>query len=407
MEFRQRNEWNKRLIDTMPKGSSTASKAPKYLPEEPEVILRGRGCRVWDDKAHEFIDFRNALGPVTLGYCYPEVDQAITAQLKNGIIFGHPSSIECEVSEKLCEVIPCAEQARFLKTGGEACAAVIRIARAYTGRGHIIQIGYNGWLNSLAMGSRVLPNQVSGVQIPGVPSEISELYHAVKWNDIEGIRTLFDMYTNDIAAVIVAADYGEFEQGKVFYPFLRDITTANDAILIFDEIVTGFRVALGGVQEYFGVKPDLCVFAKGIANGMPLSVYAGKREIMQTCEKPGFSISSTYGGETLSLAACRAVIKIYKKLDVIGHIRTNGEYLWSKVNEIFNYNNIPIRLKGIPQCPVFTLTSESDKGVLDRFFRAAYANGVSLYNVSYVNLSHNLTDCDDAIQLISQAVKDL
>lgn len=403
MQTNQNAAWTERLQKTMPHGSSTTSKKPAYLPEEPEVIARGKGCRVWDDKGREFIDFRNSLGPVTLGYCYPAVDEAIAEQMKNGIVYGHPTTLECEVSEMLCERIPCAEQARFLKTGGEACAATIRIARAYTGREHIIQIGYNGWLNTLASGARVLPTQEAKT-IPGVPAAISELYHAVHWNDTETLTALFDKYPDNIAAVIVAADYGNFEAGRTFYPFLRELTKKNGALLIYDEIVTGFRVALGGVQEYFGVLPDLCVFAKGIANGMPLSVYAGTREVMKTCEMPGFSISSTYGGETLSLAACKAVMRTHQENDVVGHIWREGEYLWGAVNQLFAEKGIPMEMRGIAPCKQFAACPGAPAETVGSFFRSAYANGVSLYGVSYVNFSHKRTDVEETIQRLTRAM---
>lgn len=402
----QNMSWHERLKATMPNGSSTTSKRPTLLPDEPEVIMRGKGCRVYDEKGREFIDFRNSLGPVTLGYCYPEVDEAIKAQLENGIIYGHPTAIEAEVSEMLCERIPCAEQARFLKTGGEACSATIRIARAYTGKEHIIQIGYNGWLNSLASGARVLPTQETKV-IPGVPDAISQLYHAAKWNDEELMTQLFDKYAGNVAAVIVSADYANIEAGRTFYPFLREITRKNGALLIYDEIVTGFRVRLGGVQEYFGVNPDLCVFAKGIANGMPLSVYAGTREVMKTCEMPGFSISSTYGGETLSLAACRAVMQVHAKHDVIGHIWNEGNFLWDNVNKIFEQKNIPIRMEGIAPCKSIEVQAGAPADTYANFMRAAYRNGVSLYGVSYTNFSHKHDDILEVIQRLSKACDEM
>lgn len=400
------SNWNERLNKTMPHGSSTTSKAPHLLPEEPEIIVRGNGCRVWDEKGREFIDFRNSLGPVSLGYRFPAVDEAIRKQLDHGIIFGHPTALECEVSEMLCDVIPCAEQARFLKTGGEACAAAIRIARAYTGREHVIQIGYNGWLNSLASGAKVGPREAAHT-IPGVPAAISALYHAAGWNDTDGISAYFDEFPGNVAVVIVAADYRNFELGSTFYPFLREITRKNGALLIYDEIVTGFRVALGGVQEYFGVNPDLCIFAKAIANGMPLSVYAGSREIMATCERRGFSISSTYGGETLSLAACKATIETFRSFDVSGHIREHGAYLWGKVNRRFKAAGVPLALEGAPACPMFVQGSSARPGLLSDFFRAAYRHGVSLYNVSYVNFSHKTDDCDEAYERICRAIEDV
>lgn len=403
----QNKSWHERLHATMPHGSCTTSKNPVYIPDEPEIIARGKGCRVYDDKGREFIDFRNSLGPVTLGYCYPEVDEAIKAQLENGIIFGHPTALEAEVSEMFCERVPCAEQAKFLKTGGEACAAAIYIARAYTGKNHVIQMGYNGWLNSLGVGAKVLPNQTS-TDKPGVPAQISAYYHPAKWNDREGITKLFDEYNDDVAAIIVAADYKDFELGREFYPWLREITKKRGALLILDEIVTGFRVALGGVQEYFGFKPDLCVYAKGIANGMPLSVYAGSKEVMQTCcTKPGFSISSTYGGETLSLAACRAVMQVHAKHDVIGHLWNEGTYAWGELDKMLVEKGIPVRMTGVAPMKQITIQPGAPADMHKRFFSAAYRNGVSFYNTAYVNFSHKREDLDEMLERMSRALKEI
>ncbi len=402
----QNKSWHERLHATMPHGSSTTSKNPVYIPDEPEIIVRGKGCRVWDDKGREFIDFRNSLGPVTLGYCYPDVDEAIKAQLENGIIFGHPTALEAEVSEMFCERVPCAEQAKFLKTGGEACAATIYIARAYTGKNHIIQIGYNGWLNSLGVGAKILPNQTS-MEKPGVPAQVSALYHPVAWNDTAAIERIFSEYNDDIAAIIVAASYSEFEKGETFYPWLREFTKKHNSLLILDEIVTGFRVALGGVQEYFGFKPDLCVYAKGIANGMPLSIYAGSKEVMQTCKKPGFSISSTYGGETLSLAACRAVMQVHAKHNVIGHIWEQATYAWDKLNDMLIAKDIPVRMTGVAPIKQVTMQADAPADMHKRFFSAAYRNGVSFYNAAYVNFSHKREDLDEVLQRMSRAIEEL
>jgi len=400
-------QWYDRLEHTMPWGSSTSSKAANLLPEEPAVIVRGKGCRVWDIEDREFIDFKNGLGPITLGYCFPAVDEAVTNQLKNGIVFGSPTTLECEVSEMLCDIIPCAEQAKFLKTGGEACAACIRLARAYTGRDHIIQIGYNGWLNVLGSGARVLPSQeaVATKKMPGVPSCISDLFHTVGWNDEKAVTELFDEFDGKIAAVIVSMAYPSPELGKTFYPFLRKITEKNGSLLIFDEIVSGFRVAIGGVQEYFGVTPDLAVFAKGIANGMPISTYLGKREIMQCAARgQGVSISSTYGGETLSLAACKAVIETYKTQNVISHIWDHGNYLWDKVNDLFKKYNYALEMKGFPCCKTFVKTAQAKGSEQVDFFRACFGNGVALYNTSYVNFSHQYSDLDETLERMEKAL---
>ena len=403
-------QWFDRLENTMPWGSSTSSKSANLMPEQPSVIVRGKGCRVWDAEGREYIDFKNGLGPITLGYCFPAVDEAIKAQLENGIVFGAPTTLECEVSEMLCDVIPCAEQAKFLKTGGEACAACIRLARAYTGRDHIIQIGYNGWLNTLGSGARILPSQqtVAARNLPGVPACVSELVHVAAWNDEQAITELFDQFDGKIAAVIVAMGYVDADAGKTFYPFLRKITEKNSALLIFDEIVTGFRVALGGVQEYFGVTPDLAVFAKGIGNGMPISTYLGKRDIMQCAGRgKGLSISSTYGGEALSLAACKAVIETYKTQNVIEHIWSHGNYLWDKVNDLFKKYNYGLEMKGFPCCKTFAAAPNAKGDLLNPFFRACFANGVSLYGTSYVNFSHQYSDLDEVLVKMEKALQEI
>lgn len=403
-------EWLERLENTLPFGSSCGSKAACLTPEEPAAIIRGKGCRTWDADGRDYVDFKNALGPITLGYQYPAVDEAIKAQLEKGILFSAPAPLEAEVSEMLCDIVPCAEQAAFLKTGGEACSAVIRLARAYTGRDHVIQIGYNGWLNTLGHGARVLPSMdtIVGASLPGVPAVLSETHHVAAWNDEKTITELFDEFHGKIAAVIVAMDYAEPAAGATFYPFLRQITEKNGALLIFDEIVTGFRVALGGVQEYFGVMPDLAVFAKGIANGMPLSAYMGKREIMKMLARGGgVVVSSTYGGEALSLAACKAVIQTYQEHNVVQHMWDHGSYLWDKLNDLFKKYSYKLEVKGFPCCKFFKPTAGASGSEKNDFFRACFGNGVALYNTSYINFSHQYADLDEALQRMEHALIEL
>lgn len=401
MEQNKENFLN-RVNKVMPHGvSSTNSKSPRFLPEEPVAIDRGKGCRVWDMEDREFIDFRNGLGPVTLGYRFPEVDKAIEAQLAKGIVYGHPHHLEFEVAERLTELIPCAEQVRFLKTGGEALAACIRLARYYTERDHIIQIGYNGWVNNLSSNAQVLPGHIAESGAPGIPDSLGALHHTCAWNDMQRLESLFLEHPGEIAAIVVAADYENMEAGHEFYPYLRELTNKNDCLLIFDEIVTGFRIAIGGVQEYFNVTPDLAVFSKGIANGMPLSAFVGKQDIMSGCDK--VIISSTFGGEALSLAAAKAALSVYTEQGVIEHLWRQGKKLWQGVNRLFSRYHIPMEVKGFWPCPLFAVDSEVDPSIRDVFFRAAYQHGVSLYNVSYVNFSHQDTDITDALSRLEQA----
>jgi glutamate-1-semialdehyde 2,1-aminomutase len=402
------DDFAERLSRIMPYGSSTASKAALYRPEEPAAVERAQGCRVWDVDGREFIDFRNGLGPITLGYCYSAVDEAIREQLGRGIGFSYPHRLECEVAELLAGIIPCAGQVRFLKTGGEAMAACIRLARAFTGREHVIQIGYNGWVNSVAAGGLYRPG-VAAENVPaGVPAGLAAVHHAAGWNDVGAVSRLFELLPGQIAAVCVAASYAEMAAGKTFYPALRELANRHGALLVYDEIVTGFRVALAGVQQYFGVTPDLAVFAKGVANGMPLSVYCGRREVMALCDRGGpASISSTYGGECLSLAAAKAVIGVYRGQDVIGHLWRQGEAMWCGLDRLFRQRGVPLTLKGLWPCPQFVPEANAPADLLPRFLRAACRQGVTLYTVPYVNFSHREADIAEALARLERAVNDL
>jgi glutamate-1-semialdehyde 2,1-aminomutase len=384
-------------------GSSTGSKRPQFMPEEPGVIVRGKGCRVWDADGREFIDFRNGLGPVTLGYCMPEINAAISEQLANGIVFSQPHPLEGRVAKLLCENIPCAERVRFLKTGGESCAATLRLARAFTGRNKVMQIGYNGWLNSVGSGALALPGRPALTKAPpGVPTAVSELFTICRWNDIEMIESILAAHPEDYAAIIIACDYPTMDQGKTFLPAVRSLTKRYGVLMIMDEIVTGFRLAMGGAHEYFKFKPDLAVFAKGMANGMPISTFVGSAEVMKTLDE--CIVSSTYGGETLSLAAAEAVINFYKKHDVCAHIWRGGEMLWSGLQKLFDAHGIGITVKGLWPCPRFL---SDDATLIPKFMRAAYANGIALYNVSYVNYSHKDSDLTEALERLEKAVKSM
>lgn len=395
--------YKEKLDKYIPWGTSTCSKRATLLPDEPSVIVSGKGCRVKDADGREFIDFRNALGPVTLGYAYEAVNDAIRRQLDDGIIFGYPHPLEAETAELFCQTVPCAEKARFLKTGGEAVAACIKIARAATGRDHVIQIGYNGWLNSLAADGMVLPGRMAAQQ-PGVPAAVSALHHSCAWNAPEQLEKLGVRFAGEIAAIVVAADYFALAAGTEFYPFLRSFADRHGAALVFDEIVTGFRLARGGVQEYFNVTPDLAVFAKGIANGMPLSVYCGKAEWMNHLDAA--IVSSTNGGETLSLAAAKTVMNIYREEAVIEHLWEMGRLMWGGVDALFRRCGVPAAMSGL--YPVAFCRFSGEKDLPQRFAKAMLRNGITFYNGGgYVNYSHSRRDIEEALERVEKGLKTL
>ena len=396
-------ELHRRQREYLAGGSSTNSKIPRLEGDEPALIKRGKGCRVWDVDGNEYIDFRCALGPVSLGYAVPEIDAAVTTQLADGICFGHPHPLEGEVAALLHEVIPCAERARFLKTGGEAVAACIKIARNATGRDLVVHCGYNGWLSHIARPRGSVPAAVAAARSEkGVPRALADLHVALPWDDEAAWRELFAARGSEVAAAVVACDYASMEKGATFLPLVRELTRASGSLLVFDEIVTGFRVALGGVQERFDVVPDMTVVGKGMANGMPISAYVGRADLLNTA--PGLGISSTFGGETLSLAAAQATIRFYREKKVIAHLWKTGEVLWPRLQQILDARGIACRIRGLPVCPSIGFEAQETR---DAFFRACYRNGISLYDVPYVTWSHRPADVVEALERFTKAAGEL
>ncbi|HHV81648.1 MAG: aminotransferase class III-fold pyridoxal phosphate-dependent enzyme [Dictyoglomi bacterium] len=392
----------KESLKYLASGSSTSSKIPIYENIEPPLIVKGKGCRVWDVDGNEYIDFRNALGPVSIGYSIDQINSQIKEQLDNGIIFGHPSPIEGEVAKLLVENIPCAEKVRFLKTGGEAISACIKIARAFTGKNKIVHCGYNGWLNNLALGEGMPPGISKSQPLRGVPQQISSLHFTLPWAVIERWIKLFEKEGNDIAAVVVASAYQDMEKGEDFLPQVRELTRRYDSLMIMDEIVTGFRLAIGGAHQYFNFLPDMAVFGKAMANGMPISAYLGKSELIELAREIG--ISSTFGGETLSLASAKATIRFYTENEVTSHLWQMGNLLKDGINEIFKRYNFPCELKGFGPCPQFVFKDDLMK---DRFFQGCYRNGVSFYHVVYVNYSHKEKDIEETLERVEETIREL
>jgi glutamate-1-semialdehyde 2,1-aminomutase len=377
-------------------GTGTLSKRPTLEGDEPAYIVRGRGCRVWDLDGNEYIDYRNSLGPITLGYCYPAVDAAIREQLEHGIVFGHPHPLEVALARELVQIIPCAEKVRFLKTGGEAMAACISLARAYTRRPRIVTCGYHGWVNR------------AGTPETGVPEAVAALQTSLPYGDLDAFAEYLQQHADETAAVSIAAAYAQIGPDDDFLPGIRALTKEHGVLLMYDEIVTGFRVRIGGMQEYTGAVPDLATFAKGMANGMPLSCYCGRADIMDLVPKA--AISSTYSGDALSLAASLATVSEYRTRGVIEHLWARGEELMTGMNRLFEKHGLDCRVAGIPPCPsigVHLSDPAARKHAQQDLWRAFYRNGVSLYTVAYVNFSHSADDIAETLDRMDRAIAEV
>ena len=306
----------------IPAFSQTLAKGPTQFVNgiAPKYLVKGKGSHVWDVDGNEFIDFNMGIGPLSLGYAYPETDLAIIEQLKDGITFSLMHPLEVELAKMLTEIIPNAESVRYSKSGADVTSAAIRIARSYTGKNNILCCGYHGWHDWYV--STIARNS-------GIPEEVKSLTYTFGYNDIDSLLKSID---KDVAAVIMEPVVFE-EPRDNFLHQVADACHEHNVLLIFDEMWTGFRMALGGAQEYFGIKADLATFSKAIANGMPISVLTGKKEVMQVLEEDVFFFT-TFGGEALSLAAAKATILEIKKKNVIASLYEKGTILKDGYNRI-------------------------------------------------------------------------
>ncbi|MBL8006031.1 MAG: aminotransferase class III-fold pyridoxal phosphate-dependent enzyme [Ignavibacteria bacterium] len=287
--------------------------APKYL-------KKGKGSHVWDVDGNEFLDFNMGIGPVVLGYCYDKVDNAVRKQLEEGITFSLMHPLEVELSEKIRSIVPNAESVRFSKTGCDVTTAAVRVSRAFTKRNKVLCCGYHGW-----------HDWYIGVtdRDAGIPHAVKDLTFTFNYNDIESVIQSLD---TDTACVILEPFVFE-EQKNDFLHELKNVCHKNGTLLIFDEMWTGFRIASGGAQEFFGVTPDLACYSKAVANGMPISVITGRKDIMNLFDKDVFFFT-TFGGEALSMAAAMATIDEITDKNVPQYLSSQGKKLKDGYNRI-------------------------------------------------------------------------
>lgn len=371
----------------IPLASQTFSKSHQQVVRgaAPLFIQGGKGCRIRDVDGNEYIDYVMGLMPVILGYGDPDVDAAITRQLEDGITFSLASPLETELAERLVRLIPCAEQVRFGKNGSDATSAAIRLARAHTGRDKVMMAGYHGWHDwYIGTTTRDL----------GVPAAVKALSHKVPYNDLDAVETLLKAEPDAFAALILepastAAPHPGYLEG------LRALTDRYGVVLVFDEIVTGFRMALGGAQAHYGVIPDLACFGKAMANGMPIAAVVGRADIMARMEDIFFS--ATFGGEALSIAAAIATLDKLEREDLPARLWRRGDALRDAANRVFDRRGLGnlIRFEGDGWWPRINVgAGPVDANIVRSLLRQEFiAEG--LYLLSSLNLS--LAHDDDVV----------
>jgi len=344
--FHKSMEWLQRAEACVPGASQTFSKGPNQFVRgaSPLFLAHGKGAHVWDLDGNKYLDFTMALCALSLGYSDPDVNAAVARQLEGGVIFTLPHPLEAEVAELLCKLIPSAEMVRFGKNGSDATSGAVRLARAFTGRELIAACGYHGWQDwYIGTTTRSL----------GVPKVVRDLTRTFTYNKIETLERVFDEHPGQVAAVIMEPVGVEIPRSG-FLEAVRALCTRHGALLIFDEVITGFRLALGGAQEYFGILPDLSCFGKGMSNGFPLAAIVGRREIMRLFEEVFFSF--TAGGEVVSLSACLATVTKMQKQKVVQHLWRAGERLRDHANRAAAASGVsdPIKCVGLGPRTVLT-----------------------------------------------------
>ena len=391
-----------RAARVIPCGTQTLAKGPTQYVDgvAPKYLARGKGCRVWDVDGNEFIDLTMAVGPVVLGYGHPAVDRAIAEQLESGITFSLMHPLEVEVAELVRRVVPGAESVRFSKTGCDVTSAAVRLARAYTGRDKVLCCGYHGW-HDWYIGTTS--------RRAGVPLASRGLTEVFPYNDLFSLLEMLDEQT---ACVILEPMI--FERPDPDYlRVLKRACEAAGALLIFDEMWTGFRAALGGAQQRFDVTADLACFSKAVANGMPLSVLSGRADVMRLLEEDVFFFT-TFGGEALSLAAAKATIEALRDFDVPAWLEASGRQLIDGYNALAAKHGLAYtRASGLPCRAMVSFDAAAGDPLLQKSLvqQELLRHGVlwtGFHNLSYAHgadeIEHVLAAYDRALAVLARAL---
>ncbi len=411
----------------LPGGVNSPVRAFKAVGCEPIVLVRGEGPKVWDADGKEYIDFLSSWGPLILGHSHPEVIKAVKEATEKGLSFGLTNPYEVEIAELVVEGVPSVDKVRFVNSGTEATMSAVRLARGFTGRRYVLKFEgcYHGHYDSLLVsaGSGVATFGIPGT--PGIPEEIAKLTIVVPFNDKEAVKEAFSRYGEEIACVIVepvAGNMGVVPPEEGFLEFLRDITSKHGSLLIFDEVITGFRLSFGGAQELFGVSPDLTCLGKVLGGGMPVGAYGGREEIMSKVapEGPVYQ-AGTLSGNPVAMASGLATLKFLKEKDPYAELDERTKTLAEGVSRILSEKGVPHTVNRVGSMMTVFFTEEkvkdfetaktSDTEVFGRFFRSLLNKGVlippSQFEAWFVSVAHTEEVIEEALLRIEEAVREL
>ena len=375
--------------------------------EYPVYFEEGKGSRIIDLDGNEYIDYLCAYGPIILGYREEEVDEAVIKQIREqGFCFSLTQSIQNRLAEELVEIIPCAEMVVFLKTGSAAATLGVRLARGYTGRTKLIRCGYHGWHDWCV--------EVKG----GIPKKLYEDVYEFEYNDLAGLAELMEEHGDDTAAIIITP-IGHPLGNKIetpapgFLEGVKELAAQYGSVLIFDEIRTGFRVALGGAQEYYQVIPDLALYGKAMANGYPVAAVTGKAEIMKEAERNVF-VSSTYFPNSIPFAAALKTIEIIRKQNVLADIWEKGEKFMQDLIDLTAKYDVGAEVSGIAPMPYITFKRDQKKEYKEkrtdfytqlirrRVFMQPYHHGYICYRHTEADLAYTVNAIKESLAYLAE-----
>ena len=408
----------------IPGGVNSPVRSFRAVAGTPPFLARGQGSRVWDVDGNEYIDYLGSWGPLALGHAHPVVVEAVQRAAADGTSFGAPVEQEVELAEIICAALPSVDSLRLVNSGTEACMTALRLARAYTGRPKIVKFAgnYHGHADGLlvAAGSGALTHGVP--TSAGVPESYAAETLVAAYNDVASVAELFAAWPNDIAAVIVepvAGNMGVVPPASGFLNSLRSITEANGALLIFDEVITGFRVAYGGAQSLFGVTPDITTMGKIIGGGLPVGAYGGRRDVMEMVAPLGpMYQAGTLSGNPLAVTAGVATLKELQRPGTYERLEASANRLTDGIAAAFSQVEIPASINRVGSMftgffnpgPVATLSEveKSDTTTYGRYFHALLERGVyiapSQFEAGFVSVAHTDADIDRTIVAVRDAL---
>ena len=382
----------------IPGGVTNARHPTKFYPGHYPIFMeRGRACHVWDVDNNEYIDWILSFGPIILGHAHPRVEKTVRESLEKGFCFTMVHPLQNRLAQLLIDVVPCAEMVKFLVGGSDVTSAAIRIARIHTGRDKVVRWGYHGWHDWCYGGAG------TDRAFYGVPEGITRDILTFTYNDLDSLESVFKKHKEKIACVIMQP----FEASKElprdgFLEGVKRITHENGAVLIFDEIRTGFRMALGGAQEYFNVVPDMATVSKAIANGYPISAVVGRREIMQVAETT--RLSSTFLVNTFPMAAAIETIAVLQEEKGVATMWSMGKRLMDGLKKIIDEMGVDVRVIGVPPLPYILFKNEKLK---KQFYIETTKRGVLLHpnHCWFLSLGHTEEDLEKTLDVSRESLK--